>query len=108
MSDFKDMDEEAAATAEATKPKRLKIRNTNCDDENSRNSSAKLMEKFVRKGQNPLESGTNSPFDEFKSELIDLKEFCSFICPHCAEAFEGNRDFFDQHIDSCFNNNGRL
>lgn len=105
MSDFKEENEEE----EVAKPKRLKVRNANCDADSKSRSSARIMEKFVKKGQHQAAEPMTTVVEQCrqsesdcKSGLIGLKEFFSFICPHCAESFEGNRDFYDQHIDSCF------
>lgn len=61
-------------------------------------SSAKIMENFIKRGVEKLQKRD----DIVTEDLISLKEFFIFVCPHCSENFEGNQDFFEQHVDSCF------
>lgn len=33
---------------------------------------------------------------------LEFKEEIFFICPHCSDYLQGNYEFKQQHIDSCF------
>lgn len=92
VSDLKEGDEEEETTKQAAKRTKVK-------SDKSTNGSTKIMESFIKKGRNQPISNSDQSIEE---NLFELKESCSLICPHCCEKFEGNREFLNDHIDSCF------
>ena len=66
------------------------------------NFQANKIDKFFKKldkKEFTFSNQTNN--DSFEEEFINLKQSFNSFCPHCQSYIEGNRDFIEQHIDSC-------
>lgn len=91
--------------------KDLKIRQKSAKNEDTVVciSSIKFMENFFKKAEkSSLQCSDAAEITQISSEdFFELGEFFAFVCPHCSDYYEGNRDFYNQHIDNCFNNNVR-